>query len=450
MFGENKMVILIVATDTGELPALRACIERHNCTTVAADSARSALRIIEKEQVGLVLLNSNGQPTQTASFVKAVQSLQQQPPVIVVSRKASLDDAVEMMKAGAHDFWVKPIDPQRLTKTIEWFLNRSGGSSQPHPSGDLQIITNNPAMIRLTEISQRIASSSATVFIQGESGTGKELFARYLHLNSERKNGPFVALNCAALPETLIESELFGHEKGAFTGALKAKEGKFELAHTGTLFLDEVTEIPLHLQPKLLRVLQENELDRVGGKYPIPIDVRVVASTNLVVEEAVKSGQFRKDLYYRLNVIPLKLPPLRERKEDIPLLCQHFLDKYSSLYKCGAGQFSAGAVRTLAEYSWPGNVRELENVVQRSMLLSQKQVIEREDLVFDQATTEPGSDIELMSIDEMEKLMIQKALVTYNGNRTRAAEILGISVRTLRNKLSTYSEQAGSQGFWTE
>jgi len=444
------MLILIVTTDLDELRTLATCIEQQNHASISTDSAKSALRIIEKEQIELVLLNLNGSSSQAAGFVKTVQSLENQPPVIVMSLKPNMDDAVEMMKAGAHDFWIKPIEPQRLAKTLEWLAGKCQNNSQAFASSQQQIITNNPAMLRLKEIARRVASSTATVFIQGESGTGKELFARYLHQHSERRYGPFIALNCAALPESLIESELFGHEKGAFTGAIKAREGKFELANTGTLFLDEITEIPLHLQPKLLRVLQENEVDRVGGKYPIPIDVRVVASTNLVIEEAVKEGQFRKDLYYRLNVIPLKLTPLRERREDIPFLCRHLLHKYNELHKCCVTQFSPEAMQALAEYSWPGNVRELENVVQRAMLLSQNQVISREDLIFDQALQECRTDIELMSIDEMEKLMIEKALVNCNGNRTKAAEILGISVRTLRNKLSLYAEQSGQQSPWAE
>ncbi|MDY0040017.1 MAG: sigma-54 dependent transcriptional regulator [Desulforhabdus sp.] len=439
------MLILIVTTDRGELLTLTTCIERQNHASITTESAKSALRIIDKEQIGLILLNLNGSSSQAAEFVRTVQLLEKQPPVIVMSQKPNMEDAIEMMKAGAHDFWIKPIEPQRLTKTIDWFVGKYEKQNQCPVSIHPQIITNNPAMLRLKEIARRVASSTATVFIQGESGTGKELFARYLHQHSERRNGPFIALNCAALPESLIESELFGHEKGAFTGAVKAKEGKFELANSGTLFLDEVTEIPVHLQPKLLRVLQENEVDRVGGKYPIPIDVRVVASTNRAIEEAVRGGQFRKDLYYRLNVIPLKLTPLRDRREDIPFLCEHLLQKYNALHKCCITRLSPEAMQTLAEYSWPGNVRELENVVQRAMLLSQNRVISREDLIFDQALQESRADIELMSIDEMEKLMIEKALLNCDGNRTRAAEILGISVRTLRNKLSLYAEQTGQQ-----
>jgi two-component system response regulator FlrC len=295
-------------------------------------------------------------------------------------------------------------------------------------------------MAQVKLIAKRVASRNAPVFIQGESGTGKELFARYIHQSSNRSDGPFVGINCAALPESLIESELFGHEKGAFTGAIKAREGKFELASTGTLFLDEITEIPIHLQSKLLRVLQESEVDKVGGKYPVPVDVRVIASTNVPIDAAMKSGQFRRDLYYRLNVIPLKLPALRERREDIPLLCLHFIEKYNHLHGCDVELISPEALKILRDYSWPGNVRELENVIQRAMLLTLEPVITPEHIMLDENDEPPadGLAIELMPIDEMEKLLIHKALASHNGNRTRAAEILGISVRTLRNKLNEY------------
>jgi DNA-binding NtrC family response regulator len=435
------MLILVVAFDPDEQRLLANCIGQHKCESLAAENLKSALKIIERDRIELVFLSLNGHLSQALYFLQTLNSFQQPPTVIVTSSKASLDEAVAMMKAGAHDFWIKPIDPQRFSKTLEWFSCRPENIIRSNPASHSPIITNNASMLRLKEISRRIAPSNATVFIQGESGTGKELFARYLHQNSERRKCPFIGLNCAALPETLIESELFGHEKGAFTGALKLKQGKFELAHTGTLFLDEVTEIPLHLQPKMLRVLQENELDRLGGKYSISIDVRVVASTNLAVEEALKAGQFRKDLYYRLNVIPLKLPPLRERQEDIPLLCRHFLQKYNDIHKCSVVEVAPEAIRTLSAHSWPGNVRELENVMQRAILLARGPVIGKADIFFDQTAQEESAEVELMPIDDMEKLLIQKALSTCNGNRTRAADILGISVRTLRNKLSLYSEQ---------
>lgn len=438
------MVIWLVGTESGETNRLTACIKENGHTPVTFESARSALQSMKAPLPGLVLLGLNGQASQSLSFLETSQSLPVPSKVIVVSRKPSLEDAVEMMKLGAHDFWIAPVHPERLTKTIAWIEEREAKSAETEGQavGKSTLITQNPAMQQLKAMARRVAASSATIFLQGESGTGKEVFARFIHTNSDRKTKPFVALNCAALPETLIESELFGHEKGAFTGAIKTKEGKFELANTGTFFLDEITELPLHLQPKLLRVLQESEIDRIGGKRPVSVDVRVIAATNLQVEEVVRSGKFRKDLYYRLNVIPMKIPPLRDRSEDIGLLAKHFIEKYNQLHKCSVQALAPDALKLLESYSWPGNVRELENVIQRAVLLSQERVIGRDQVILDQGLEdikESGeSSLELMSISEMEKLLINKALSSFDGNRTRAAEILGISVRTLRNKLHEY------------
>lgn len=441
------MVVLIVEPDTSELNGLNDVLRKGGHVAVATDSVKSALRIVRKEPPELVLLGLNGHLSQVLGFMDAVQSLPKGPPVIALSRKANLEDAVQLMKAGAHDYWIKPVAPERLSKTMEWLQSKAESDHPEAPRGDWPIITQNERMAQVKFIAKRVASRNAPVFIQGESGTGKELFARYIHQSSNRSDGPFVGVNCAALPESLIESELFGHEKGAFTGAIKAREGKFELASTGTLFLDEITEIPIHLQSKLLRVLQEGEVDKVGGKHPVPVDVRVIASTNVPIDAAMKSGQFRRDLYYRLNVIPLKLPALRERREDIPLLCRHFIDKYNHLHGCDVEAISPEALKILQDYSWPGNVRELENVIQRAMLLTLEPTLTPEHIILDE-NEEPRADeasIELMPIDAMEKLLIHKALASHNGNRTRAAEILGISVRTLRNKLNEYETSQRSE-----
>lgn len=433
------MVILIVETDQNELQSLSALIHTNGHKAVTADGTRSALKIMAKEPFGLVLLSFNGQPAQALNFLEAVQTLETRAPVIVTSKRPNLDEAVEVMKRGAQDFWPKPVSPERLLKTIEWLEERSASANSPKQSRHpYAIVTQNAAMLRIKAMARKVASSNATVFLQGESGTGKEMFARFIHYNSERKDKPLIALNCSALPESLMESELFGHEKGAFTGAIKAKEGRFELAHTGTLFLDEVTEIPLHLQPKLLRVLQEGEVDRLGGKHPLAVDVRIITATNVAIEEALRENRFRKDLYYRLNVIPLKIPPLRDRREDIGPLCTYFIEKYNQVHKCCVEGASPEALKVLEKYSWPGNVRELENVIQRAMLLSQDKTIGADHLIFDEEAAGEETALELMPISEMEKIMIHKALDTYEGNRTRAAEILGISVRTLRNKLNEY------------
>ncbi|MFP5212516.1 MAG: sigma-54-dependent transcriptional regulator [Acidobacteriota bacterium] len=436
------MVVLIVESDTRDAQTLSSLCRECGHLPIMTDSVRSASGLFKKESPGLVLLGLNGQPTQSLDLLDLTQTLDPSPPVIVMTRKPRLEDAVLSMKKGAQDFWVKPIDPERFTKTIELLEMRSARPSvRDEAPASLSIISQDPGMLKIKAMARRVAASNATVFIQGESGTGKELFARYIHLQSGRKEKPFIGLNCAALPETLLESELFGHEKGAFTGAIKTKEGKFELAHTGTLLLDEVTEIPVHLQAKLLRVLQESEVDRLGGKHPIRVDVRVVATTNLQMEESLKDGRFRKDLYYRLNVIPLKIPPLRERHDDIELLSRHFMEKYSRMHGCSTLGLTPETLAKLRAYHWPGNVRELQNVIQRAVLLSGEEKLTPEYLIFDEEGSEETSEeLELMPLDEMEKRMIHKALAKVEGNRTKAAEILGISVRTLRNKLNEYRQ----------
>jgi two-component system response regulator FlrC len=284
--------------------------------------------------------------------------------------------------------------------------------------------------------------------IQGETGTGKELFAQFIHSQSLRRGGPFIAVNCAALPETLFESELFGHEKGAFTGALMRKIGKFELAQQGTILLDEISEMSPLLQAKILRVLQESEVDRIGGKMPIPIDVRVIATTNRNLEDCIEKGELREDLYYRLNVISMKLPSLRERVEDIELLADSFLSHYAKIYEKAIHHFSDGAMNWLKRQPWRGNVRELKNVMERAVLMASGSILDLKDLCPEERNDRGGnfiSESSPLSLKEMEKNLIFKALEKTNGNRTYAAKILGISIRTLRNKLHEYKQGLSSQ-----
>ena len=437
------MAILIIEPNPKHAQSLAESVRVQGRIPLTTDTIKSALNILRKEKLELVLVSLNGNKSQVAGLLQMNQSSLSSPPVIIMSEKASLGDATEMMQLGAQDFWIKPVLPERLAKSIELLETKAKAQDSTGQGGQRSIIAQNSQMLRLKDLAKRVAATSATIFIQGESGTGKEMFARYIHQHSERRDKPFIALNCAALPEGLLESELFGHEKGAFTGAIKCKEGKFELADGGTLLLDEVTEIPIHLQAKLLRVLQESEIDRVGGRYPIPVDVRVVATTNVDAEKAISDGRFRKDLYYRLNVIPLKIPALRDRPDDITLLVHHFLDKYNRLHKRRLTNISPAAIRMLKEHPWPGNVRELENVIQRAILLSADCELTPDCLLFDSPSKEPdgNKEMELMSISHMEKLMIGKALEVVEGNRTKAAEILGISVRTLRNKLNEYRQE---------
>ena len=439
------MNVLLIETDSNDARKLSSFLRDQGHMCFLTDSVKSAKNLLKNECPGLVLLHLNGNPAQTMDFLETARNLEPPVPVIVLTRKPKLDDAVQTVKKGAYDFWTKPFAPERLTKTIELIERARQRTSQQSALQDADdpIISRDPVLCSIKALARKIAPSNATVFIQGESGTGKELFARYIHNQSGRKDKPFIALNCAALPETLLESELFGYEKGAFTGAIRNREGKFELAHTGTLLLDEVTEIPLHLQAKLLRVLQESEVDRLGGKYPVPVDVRVIATTNIRIEDQVKEAKFRKDLYYRLNVIPLRIPPLRERPGDIVPLAESFLARYSAENGSKISSFAPEALKMLADYSWPGNVRELQNVVQRAVLISDSPVVGPDCVILDPGLEQGGSQasrFSLMPLCEVEKMMIEKALSTVEGNRTQAAEILGISVRTLRNKLAEYRQ----------
>ncbi len=442
----SSMQILVMDPDEKEARILQHLLEELGYACMTAPRIQEAWNLATRLRPALALVAIQNDRGDAVRFLKKVQNMESPFPVIVITRSPKLDDAVEMMKHGAQDFWIHPVSRERLQKTLEWLHEKQAAENAPSspPPHAGRIVTGNAAMLRLKAMAAKVAASRATVFIQGESGTGKELFARYIHANSPRVSAPFLAVNCAALPENLLESELFGYEKGAFTGANRLRKGKFELAHGGTLLLDEVTEIPIHLQAKLLRVLQENEVDRLGGRFPIPVDVRVIATTNAHVGEAIRENRFRKDLYYRLNVIPLKIPPLRERLDDIPLLVDHFLARFRELHGTRTRKATQEAIKRLQSYHWPGNVRELENVIQRAVLLFDETVLQADHIDFDALDDEnnKGHEVPLMSISEMERHLIHRALDATEGNRTRAAEILGISVRTLRNKLNEYRLQA--------
>jgi two-component system response regulator FlrC len=322
-------------------------------------------------------------------------------------------------------------------------------SATPHAKADKHsIITRSTAMLEVLSLARRVSDSTATVLIQGESGTGKELLARFIHRQSSRSQGPFVAMNCAALPEQLAESELFGYEKGAFTGATQVRPGKFELAHMGTLLLDEISEMQLSLQVKLLRVLQEKEVDHIGGRHPIPIDVRIVTTTNRNLREMVSRAEFREDLYFRLRVIPISIPPLRERKDDLEPLCAFFIDKFCPPNRAPKPQFTPRAMEQMIEYHWPGNVRELENTVERAVLISEGPQIGPEHLLLDRDLDGPAisekSSLVGLTVKELEQRLIDQTLKHVNDNRTYAAKMLGISIRTLRNKLREYRDGEGS------
>ncbi len=385
------------------------------------------------------------------------------------------------MELGAFDYWTDPLIVEKIIALPE---NKNTVQAKQSESKTVapKIVGSSLAMRRVLALAKQVAPSKATVLINGESGTGKEMFSRNVHAWSDRAKGPFIAINCAALPEHLLESELFGHEKGSFTGAIGRKIGKFELASGGTLLLDEISEMELGLQAKLLRALQEGEIDRVGGTETVKVDVRVIATTNRNLEDWVKEGKFRQDLYFRLNVIPLRLPALRERGDDIIELASFFLDMYTKEYALPKAKFSQEAIAWLKKYDWPGNVRELQNLMERAVLLAvgkdivpahflldpdnwplfeedeenqaeSKTETEQEENEIPASSSMPAPSANthefsgaLMPLHEVERLMIKKGLEVTQGNRTQAAELLGISVRTLRNKLNEYK----SMGFEIE
>ncbi len=380
--------------------------------------------------------------------------------IIFITDKVNNDFASKVIQEGAVDYILKPVSEDQ----IKLILNRLNVFDKLAKKQQLyRIITNNPKMKIVLKIAENAAKSKATVFIQGESGVGKELLARFIHEKSDRHKNPFVAVNCAALPETLLESELFGHEKGSFTGAIATKPGKFELANKGTILLDEISEMDVSLQAKLLRVLQEREVDRIGGREPIKVDVRVIATTNRNIKDYIKKGKFREDLYYRLNVIPIIIPPLRERLDDIPLLTKFFIEKHCKINNIPLKSITKNAIEKLKKYNWPGNVRELENIIERAVALCPDNTIDENYILFEnelerlyemdnsflnnnssdyQEVYEDGECLIKpgLTISEMERKLIIETLKYTNANRTLAAQLLGISVRTLRNKLNEYKK----------
>ncbi|MEE8433436.1 MAG: sigma-54 dependent transcriptional regulator, partial [bacterium] len=447
-------------------------------------------------------------------LLKDIKALDPEIPVLMVTAYATIETAIEAMKHGAFEYIQKPFKSDVFTFKVDRALNQSRekkpaaraatakkapadqGKTNTGGSENKELITADQDMLQLLGVAENVAQSKATILVQSESGTGKELLARFIHERSDRAEGPFVAVNCAALPDTLLESELFGHRKGAFTGAIQDHKGRFEQASGGTILLDEISEMALSLQAKLLRVLQEYEVDRIGGKEPIPVDVRVIATTNRDLFAFIEEGKFREDLYYRLNVIPLVLPPLRERKGDIPLLADHFVRMHAEKNGRGTATILPEAMEVLCHYNWRGNVRELENVMERALLLCGGKEIEPAHLMMTQGAlsphafgtaspknaaknaakssaktkkafkaTENGAEngaekvtvgaangnglgiIVGMSMKEAEKKLIFETLRQTSGNRTQAAKVLSISIRTLRNKLNEYAADGEGPDF---
>ncbi|MBI5599114.1 MAG: sigma-54-dependent Fis family transcriptional regulator [Deltaproteobacteria bacterium] len=440
--------VLVVDDEAQMRTALYEVLKRRGYEVTAAESAEDAIARLAGQPAGLAgerfsaLITDVRMPGMNGlELLRSVKKIEPGLPVLMMTAFGTIESAIEAMKEGARDYILKPFSPD----IIEAALKKVVGPE--YCEKDLGIVTRNPRMLDILAIARAVAASSATVLVTGESGTGKELLARFIHAGSLRRDRPFMAINCAAIPEGLLESELFGHEKGAFSGATKARRGRFEMATTGTLLLDEVGEMGLQLQAKLLRVLQEREIDRLGGGSPVPVDIRVIATTNRDLRKEVAGGRFREDLFYRLNVFPITLPPLRERPEDIPFLTDFFLKDFSKRDGKAIGGVREDARELLKARRWKGNVRELENVMERAVLLCKGAEICPEDIFYgEEAVSLPpaAAGHEAGTLRDMEKELIRKALRDTSGNRTRAARLLGISIRTLRNKLKEYS--SGTRG----
>lgn len=455
--GEERR-ILLVGQQNGPLMVLSAQTAALGVTSLLLTDVAEAKRCLSQQRASLVIVDVETTPS-ALEFIRELTFLFRGLPVLAAASKGSVTDAREAIDVGAADYFLLPLDDDKL-----FGLWRSYGNQyfDPELGRGRRLITNDERMRHLLVQVRRVGQTNATVLIQGESGTGKELIARFLHQASNRSKGPFIAINCAALPENLLESELFGHAKGAFTGALSDRKGKFQQANSGTIFLDEISEMSLNLQAKLLRVLQEREVDPVGGRSPIALDVRVVASTNRALKQWVEQGRFREDLFYRLNVFPVHIPALRERPKDIILLGEYFRVRFVAELARNNISFSRLAQTALLSYSWPGNVRELENVINRALLIAEGREVQPEDLMIDvpiiagvrASAGDPSPEVALLddeedkkrihlpvgtTVREMEEFLIFRTLDEVNGNRTRAAELLGISIRTLRNKLNEYA-----------
>lgn len=426
--------VLVVDDDAGMRAALDIGFRRHGWAVETASGTGEALAKFKHRQHSLVVTDIRMPDGDGFTVMRSIQAIVPSTAVILLTAFASVPDAVEAMKSGACDYLVKPISFERLEQAAARILAARHATTVGE-----DLVGRSPAWLHVVERAKQAAAASADILIEAESGTGKELLARLIHRCSPRRDRPFVAVNCAAFPETLLESELFGHTKGAFTGAAGEKAGKFELANGGTLLLDEIGDMPLSLQPKLLRVLQEREIDRLGGTRSMKVDVRVIATTNRPLEQMMEEGKFRADLFYRLNVVPITIPPLRERKSDIGLLAEHFAHRYAPAGRVLS--LDPELVRHLEEYDWPGNVRELSNLIRRAVVLASGQRIGLEALAdMKLARTEPVSDrLEPgLSLVHVEKRLFELTLTATGGNRSRAAEMLGVSLRTVRNKIRDY------------
>ncbi len=432
--------ILIVEDKDSLRTMLRHALEAQGHTVVEARDQREAEAALLASHPAVVLSDLRLTEGDGFGVLRAAKDFDPQLPVIVMTAFGSIQDAVAAMKEGALDFLAKPVDPEHLLLMVERALAQRRLATEnlilreelAQRRGAPQIVGDDAKLKQVSVALHRAAATDTTVLLEGESGTGKELFARALHALSTRNEGPFVAINCAAIPETLLETELFGHEKGAFTGASQRKSGKFELAHRGTLFLDEIGDLPLSLQPKILRALEEKTFERVGGTTPLHVDVRVVAATNRNLKAAVAARQYREDLYFRLSVFPIVIPPLRDRPSDIPTLARYFIDRFCRDLNKRPLVLSPAAEEDLRTYAWPGNVRELQNCIERAAILTEGDTIHPRHLNLSLA------EASRRTLAEVERRKIEQALKEAAGNRGRAAEVLQVSYKTFTSKLREY------------
>ncbi len=446
--------ILIVDDDAAHRTMLLTLVGGWGYEMLDADDGESAIAAVQAGPIDLVLMDIRMVRVSGIEALDRIKTINPAIPIVLMTAYASVEMAVDALKKGAYDYLIKPLDFDKLRLTLDRALehirlikeNRQLKQELAFGTGGSEIIGNSPAMTRLMDTVAQVAVSEATVMVTGESGTGKELVAAAIHHNSPRKGGPFIKVNCAAITETLLESELFGHEKGAFTGADRQREGRFVQADGGSLFLDEIGEMAVSMQVKLLRVLQERELTRVGGQMVIPVDVRLIVATNRDLPQMVRDGSFREDLFYRLNVVELKTPALRERRDDIPLLAAHFLVHFAEKNRKSVDQFTPRAMDVLIRHDWPGNVRELMNTIERAVVLSRADCLDEGDFAGlaekkDSAGASPGVGGPLFDVplETVEKQAISHTLISAGGNKSEAARRLGITRKTLREKLKKYS-----------
>ena len=443
--------ILIIDDDESIRDSCSKVLAGSGYTFKTAVNGEQGLKIFNKETFHVVLLDWKLPDMDGMDLLSKIKEENPETPVIIMTGYASVESAVEAIKRGAFDYLTKPFSPKELRVTLNKALeSRNLIFENIYLRTELEqktefdmVVGKSQAMARLMDIVQRVSATESTVLITGESGTGKELLAKEIHHRSPRRNCPFVVVDCGALVETLFESELFGHVKGSFTGAYQTKHGRFEVANGGTIFLDEISNIGMNTQSKLLRIIQDREVTRIGSSKPIKVDVRILAATNKDLAEKVREGEFREDLFYRLNVVPVHLPPLRDRKDDIPILADHFLKKYNKKAKKMIRDISPAALKALMNYDWPGNIRELENTIERAIVLSRDNHIDLNDLVYHGIYSEKplynSFKEESGTLQAVEKDYIRKILLKHHGNKSQTAEALGINRKTLWAKLKKYN-----------